>query len=142
MKIIWDMVDIACRIDGFAEGVDENGKEYTVNCLEFFEDSLRYVVRGRTHVPENGYFLSLAVDCYANIFFNTLLPVDLLFIVYLYLTFQWHKANKVRKAYKVFLLINRYRLVASELYSAIWYFQTEINKEEKKHVNEDSENTQ
>lgn len=131
MRIDWFSVARFSQID--VPVTDSNGQ--VLNGLYYFEKTLRESMRGRTSIPRE-YYALWAVDCSINRLFPTILPFDLLLMAYLFITFQWGKASTLRKAYRVFRVVNCLRLAKSDLSSAIYYFQSCINKLSKEEKEE------
>lgn len=131
MRIDWFSVARFSQID--VPVTDSNGQVF--NGLDYFEKTIRESMRGRTSIPRE-YYALWAVDCRVNRLFPTILPFDLLLMAYLFITFQWGKASTLRKAYRVFRVVNCLRLAKSDLSSAIYYFQSCINKLSKEEKEE------
>lgn len=130
MIMPWDMVKTCALINSRVEV----GEGQFLNGIDYYEEVIKKTTQGRTSIPRK-YYALFVVDSTINRLFPTILPADLLFMVCLYITLQWKKADTLRKAYKTFRVVNRYRLTDSDVLSAMYKFQTRANELSKEDVN-------
>ena len=130
MRMPWDMVKNCALINSRVEA----GEGQFLNGIDYYEEVIKKATQGRTSIPRE-YYALYVVDSTINRLFPTILPADLLLMAYLYITIQWKKADTLRKAYKTFRVVNRYRLTGSDVLSAMYVFQTRDNELSKEDVN-------
>ncbi len=131
MRIIWDFVVTCSKLD---EHIEDNEGQIHYG-LYYFEKTIKESIHGHTSNPHECRYVVFAVDSFINRLFPMILPSDLLLMAYLLITFQWKAANTLHKAYKVFRIINRYRMTDADVSSVLYNFNAKINNLEKEETN-------